>query len=101
MPKIDGFWDFFGKSIHNCPYCDAWEHRNGAIAVYGKGERGYELTLSLNKWTNDLVVCTDGHDLTKEQILILNKKNIKIRSEKISRFNGTEGQLESILFEKF
>jgi thioredoxin reductase len=36
-PRIEEFW---GKSVHECPYCDGWELRGAPIAVYGKRSRG-------------------------------------------------------------
>ena len=40
VPSIDGLEDLYGRSVHVCPYCDGWEHRKGAVAVYGRGEKG-------------------------------------------------------------
>jgi len=35
LPNVKGIEAFFGRSVHVCPYCDAWEHRNAPVAVYG------------------------------------------------------------------
>lgn len=99
IPDIPGFMDFYGKSIYNCPYCDAWELRDRPLAVYGKGTRGSELALSLYKWSRDLVVCTDGVELDKEDVMKLNEKDIKIRSQKIAGLEGHNGELSAIVFE--
>jgi thioredoxin reductase len=40
LPRIEGLEPLFGHSVHVCPYCDGWEHRNALIAVYGRGEKG-------------------------------------------------------------
>ena len=40
LPEVDGFKEFYGVSIHHCPYCDGWEHKDEPIGVYGKGENG-------------------------------------------------------------
>ncbi|MEA3208334.1 MAG: hypothetical protein QOE70_1391 [Chthoniobacter sp.] len=29
LPQIEGFMKFYGKTAHNCPYCDAWEQQLG------------------------------------------------------------------------
>jgi thioredoxin reductase len=26
LPALAGIDEFYGKSVHHCPYCDAWEH---------------------------------------------------------------------------
>lgn len=99
VPDIPGFMDLYGKSIHNCPYCDAWEHRGGPIAILGKGERGRELAISMIKWSEDLVLCTNGTELASEQTQELNSRNIKIRTSKIKKFEGEKDKLTFIHFE--
>src|SRR5688572_27058238 len=40
LPAIEGVEQFYGHSVHHCPYCDAWECRDKPIGVYGRGEKG-------------------------------------------------------------
>jgi thioredoxin reductase len=37
IPPIEGMDQFYGRSVHHCPYCDGWEHRDQPIAIYGRG----------------------------------------------------------------
>lgn len=99
LPSIDGFLKYFGKNIYTCPYCDAWEHRGQPICVYGKGKRGVAMAMSLHHWTENIVLCTDGHDLTEEQIRELGDQNIHINSKKILRITGDDECFDSIVFE--
>jgi hypothetical protein len=46
LPSIEGIDALFGRSVHVCPYCDGWEHRNAPIAVFGRGEKGRGLPCS-------------------------------------------------------
>ena len=32
-PDIDNFFDFYGRSVHNCPHCDAYEVRDKPVAL--------------------------------------------------------------------
>lgn len=48
LPRIEEFW---GKSVHQCPYCDGWELRGAPIAVYGKRSRGLEMARAMTAWT--------------------------------------------------
>ena len=57
LPRIEAFW---GKSVHQCPYCDGWELRGAPIAVYGKRSRGLEMARAMTAWTSDIALCTDG-----------------------------------------
>jgi thioredoxin reductase len=60
VPAIEGLRELYGKSIFHCPYCDGWELREQPMVVYGRGERGYGLSLELTGWTRDMVLLTDG-----------------------------------------
>ena len=60
VPDIPGFADLYGRSVFHCPYCDGWEVRDTPLAIYGRGRRGYGLSLELTGWSRDLVLCTDG-----------------------------------------
>ena len=62
LPPVEGIDEFYGKSVHHCPYCDAWEHQDQPMAVYGKGKPGRGLAMSLKTWTHDVTLCTDPAD---------------------------------------
>lgn len=99
LPSIEGLSDFYGKSVHHCPYCDGWEYRDGPIAVYGAREKGAKLALMMTQWSADIVLCTDGRPSpgaeTRRQ---LEEHDIQIRTERISRLEGDGGQLQRIVF---
>jgi thioredoxin reductase len=100
VPDIDGIEDLYGRSVHVCPYCDGWEHRKGAVAVYGRGEKGMSLALLLRQWTDDLVLCTGGSArLSDEQRCRLRQRGIKVCKAAIARLEGSGGRLRSIWFE--
>jgi thioredoxin reductase len=99
LPKIDGINELFGRSVHVCPYCDGWEHRNAPVAVYGQGEKAVRFSILLRQWTDDLVLCTDGSQLAAEHSGLLNKAGIDVREHAIARLEGKDGCLQAILFE--
>jgi thioredoxin reductase len=99
LPELAGLDALYGKSVVHCPYCDGWEWRDRAIAVYGKGASGAGLAAKLRLWSHDLVLCTDGpHELTEEQLHALRGIGVRMISEKIDRLEGDSGQLRSIRF---
>ena len=99
LPMIAGLKELWGISALHCPYCHGWEVQDQAIALYGKGQVGFDLCLLIKGWSNDLVLCTDGSaDLTDEQRSLIEKHNIPIREEKIARFEGKDGHLDTIVF---
>jgi thioredoxin reductase len=52
FPPIEGIEALFGRSVHVCPCCDGWEHKDAPIAVYGQGSKGVALALLLRQPTN-------------------------------------------------
>ncbi|MCC6588238.1 MAG: NAD(P)/FAD-dependent oxidoreductase [Bryobacterales bacterium] len=99
LPRVKGIQALYGTSVHHCPYCDGWEHRDERIAVYGRGKNGAGLALSLTTWSADVVLCTDGMTRIPElEAQRLRRKNIDVRMEPIARLEGREGKLETIVF---
>ncbi|MCA1574522.1 MAG: NAD(P)/FAD-dependent oxidoreductase [Acidobacteria bacterium] len=99
LPDIDGLKSLYGRSVFHCPYCDGWELRDQPIAIYGREDRGSGLALELTGWSRDLVVCTDGPaTFSADDRDQLAELNIAVREERISRLEGSDGQLERIIF---
>ena len=98
LPRIDGIDELFGRSVHVCPYCDGWEHRDAPVAVYGHGEKAVRYAMLLRQWTDDLVLCTDGSKVSAEHAGHLKMSGIAVREEKISRLEGKDGCLQAVLF---
>ncbi|MFN2533432.1 MAG: NAD(P)/FAD-dependent oxidoreductase [Pyrinomonadaceae bacterium] len=99
VPSIDGLGELYGRSVFHCPYCDGWEMRDRPLAVYGRGENGLGLALELLLWSRDLVLCTDGPaELSAEERQRLAHHEIRIREDRITRLEGSDGSLERIVF---
>ena len=99
VPDVEGIQELYGRSVFHCPYCDGWEIRDQPIAIYGRGERGYGLSLELTAWSRDLVLCSDGPcELEDGRVERLRRNGITIREERISRLEGDAGILQRIVF---
>jgi thioredoxin reductase len=99
LPDIPGFQELYGRGVYNCPYCDAWEHRDKPIAVYGPGERCVGLALEMTLWGRDMALLTDGPaELGEASRARLEVQGIRIVEEKVSRLEG-DGGLRRIHFE--
>jgi thioredoxin reductase len=100
IPQLQGIEELYGKSVHHCPICDGWQHRDGHIAIYGSGRGGYSLALSLLNWSSNVVLCTDGKPrLQAKQLQELEMLDIPVVTEKISRLEGSGGKLKYIHFD--
>jgi len=97
IPPLEGIMDFYGRSVFHCPYCDAWEVNNKKIGVYAKNKNGFELAMSLLTWSNKITLYTDGKTYLKPlEKEVLERKKIRVVSEKIVKLDGRNGQLENI-----
>ncbi len=99
IPPIEGIDELYGKSVHHCPYCDAWEHRDQPLAAYGNGHPGMGLAMSLKTWSADVVLLTDGPSrLSPSQKRELEDLDIPVRRERIERLESARGELRRIVF---
>ncbi|HWN17426.1 MAG TPA: NAD(P)/FAD-dependent oxidoreductase [Gemmatimonadales bacterium] len=99
LPDIEGFRELYGKSVHHCPYCDAWEWRDQPLAVYGRAEAGTALALGLTVWSDDVVLCTDGPSgLSEDEEEHLDQAGIQVREDPVVRLEGRDGLLERVIF---
>ena len=99
VPAIEGIEPLYGKSVHHCPYCDAWEHRDQPIAAYGKGRPAMGLAMSLKTWSRDVVLLTNGPTrLSPNQRSELAALEIPVRAGRIARLEGKGGDLQRIVF---
>ena len=100
LPDIPGAKALYGKSMYHCPYCDGWECSDKKIAVYSKTKAGFELAITLSRWSDQITIFTDGENYgTKKQLDILKKKNIGIEYGKISSFEGNKGMIKYVAME--
>lgn len=101
LPDIPGFAELYGASVFHCPYCDGWEVRDEALAVYGRGARGLGLSLELTGWSRDVVLCSDGPaDIDEAGRDRLRRCGIQVREERVLRLEGHEGRLTRIVFDE-
>jgi thioredoxin reductase len=99
IPEIEGLQELYGRSVHHCPYCDAWEWRDQPLAVYGRAEPGTVLALALTVWSDDVVLCTDGPaGLSVKEAEQLDQAGIEVRDDPVVRLEGHDGQLERVVF---
>ncbi|MCX2740703.1 NAD(P)/FAD-dependent oxidoreductase [Pontibacter anaerobius] len=98
LPELEGVEEMYGKSIHHCPYCDGWESRDKAIAVYGPERHGIGQALAMTNWSGDVTLYTDGtNDLRHEDLELLKRNEVKVEREKIVRLEGADGMLQHIV----
>ena len=100
VPEIEGIEPLYGKSVHHCPYCDGWESRDKAIAVYGKDRNGIGQSLAMKNWSDDVTLYTDGTDLLRRiDRELLEKNGVKVCTAAIAKVEGEDGKLSHIVLQ--
>ena len=99
-PAIPGLDACVGASIHVCPDCDGFDARGNKIIVIGRGRRAVGMALSLTTWTDDIVICTNGHDpeIDAELLAKLDTLGIPVLDSHIERVHSTDGLVHAVEF---
>lgn len=99
FPSIPNIKQYYGKSLFSCPYCDGWELKDQPLIIISETE---EHALHMGKlvynWSKDLVIATNGHELSKPTLNELQRKNITVMIESIQNLHGHDGYLKKVEF---
>lgn len=97
---IDGFREFWGHSIFQCPYCHGWEvqdRRWGILALPSSVEHMVPFVLQARGWTDDLVVfLAEGTVLPADVRKALEAAGIRVEESPVLRLIGRDQQLEAV-----
>ena len=100
IPEIPGLMDFYGSSIWHCPDCDGPEIVGKRVGVIGWGRPIAAFCMQMLTWTDDLTILTHGQpaDMPARSQAALERFAIPVKTEVISKLEGTGGQVESATF---
>ncbi|MGD9571020.1 MAG: NAD(P)/FAD-dependent oxidoreductase [Thermoleophilia bacterium] len=104
-PGIPGLADLWGDTAFHCPFCHGHEVRGRPLAVLvGAEEPLAERALLLSRWTDDLVLLTDGREPTPSDRERLGPRGIGIETRRVTRLEtapGPDGRpvLVAVLFD--
>lgn len=99
IPNIEGFSECWGISVLHCPYCHGYEAKQLKTGVLGNGDLGFELAKIISHWTDDLTLYTNGTStLSPEEVLKLNKHNIKVVENEIDYIEHENGYIKQLHF---
>lgn len=100
LPQIAGLESFFGRSVHVCPHCDAYEWRDRPIAVIGDAPELRDFAVKLSHWSARVTAIGDGRpsEVAESDRTILAAHGIRVIETGIDRLEGEDGQLSAIRF---
>ncbi|WP_025114199.1 NAD(P)/FAD-dependent oxidoreductase [Lysinibacillus fusiformis] len=97
LPQIR---QYYGKSLFSCPYCDGWELRDKPLAILAENEEHIShMTKLVFNWSQDLIVFTNGHQLSEKVQIDFEHKKIKVYTDAIKDLHGDDGNLYSVELE--
>ncbi len=98
-PTIPALEQYYGISIHSCPYCDGWERRDQALIVLAEKEKGaLHMAKLVYNWSTDLIVATNGYPMCPSMHKELANRNILVETDPIKKLHGENGHLQKVEF---
>lgn len=99
FPSVPNIEKYYGESLFSCPTCDGWELRDQPLIIISENEEHtlYKGKLVYN-WSEDLVIATNGHELSAPTLNELQRKDITVITEPIQNLHGEDGYLYKIEF---
>ncbi|MBK8026661.1 MAG: NAD(P)/FAD-dependent oxidoreductase, partial [Chloroflexi bacterium] len=99
LPRLEGIDGLWGKSVFHCPYCDGYEVRGRAVAVYGVDNTALHQVMLLRNLTDHLTLCAaEGWTLTGEQRKKVVRHGIRMIEQPIVSFEHEGAQIQAIHF---
>jgi thioredoxin reductase len=97
IPDFPGVRECYGATIHHCPYCDAWEHRDQRILVYGREiDDAIGLALALKCWSSHVTLLCNDQPMQADDIKRLERHEVAWAGEKIIRFVHQGDRLQGV-----
>lgn len=96
LPDIPGLAPLWGSSVVACPHCHGWELRGEPLAqmgLPGTVARTVERALLLSRWSQDVVLLTQGEELDDDQVTHLRRASVAVETRERVGVARTADQL--------
>jgi thioredoxin reductase len=98
-PDLPGLEPLWGRTVFHCPFCHGWEMRDAALAVLGGGAGGLHRALLLRRWSEDVVLLSDGPaELDADDRDRLSKARVAVDERPVARLIARDGALAEVEF---
>jgi thioredoxin reductase len=99
LPPFPRAEEFFGRSMFHCPFCDGYEFTHLPWGVYASGAAAaVENCLRYLTWTSDITLIAHNLKLSRSAGALLERNGITVITEPVTRLDGRQGMLRSIVF---
>ena len=94
---LEGAQDLWGRSLFQCPYCHAYEHRDRKIGFLSPSCDECDWSFLLRSWSRDVTVFTNGaYAVSAEHRAKLEAADIPIEEGRIIELLRTDDQLHAV-----
>jgi thioredoxin reductase len=98
-PDLPGLAPLWGGSVFHCPFCHGWEMRDAALGVLGGGPGGLHRSLLLRRWSEDVVLLSDGPaELEAGDLERLSAAGVEVDERPVARLTARDGALAAVEF---
>src|SRR5918999_551668 len=98
-PDLPGLAPLWGRSVFHCPFCHGWEMRDAALGVLGGGPGGLHRSLLLRRWSDNLVLFTDGPaELPEHDLERLSAAGVELDERPVAGLIELNGALAAVEF---
>ncbi|MGW6503396.1 NAD(P)/FAD-dependent oxidoreductase [Nonomuraea angiospora] len=98
LPSVPGLADRWGDGVVHCPYCHGWERHGRRLAVLEVDGWGVHQAVHLARLSSDVVLCTNGGEISDAQCAMLADRGVQIREDVVDRLEGKGTALARIVF---
>lgn len=97
FPDIEGFSEYWAKSIHSCPYCGGYADRGKPWGIVANRQDIVDYAEVYLMWSEDLVLFAEpGVVIDAERRDALEKKNILVETSPIRKIIGDGGRMQAV-----
>lgn len=99
LPSIPGFRELWGKSVLHCTFCHGLEVKNDKLGLIIDSQMAANVLPSVYELSKDLIIFTEGFQLSSEIKDKILKKNILIIENKISQLVHEGTNLKNVVLD--
>ena len=96
-PEVEGFLDYWGKSIHNCPYCGGYADRGTPWGIVVNRPEMVAIVEIYRMWSDDLILFLEpGIDMDAERRADLAAKRMSVEASPIRKILGDGTRMHGV-----
>jgi thioredoxin reductase len=100
VPALPGFRRMYGVSVHHCPFCDGWEHRDQRLAIFAPRGHGIDLCVRLLSWSSRITLLTHGWPgYRKGSLAELERLGPRVITTRVAALEGRGRRLRRVRLE--